>query len=318
MTAPSPIEQLPYGLRALDTLTGGVTGVTAGYLIDAPRPTLVECGPAVSIGSIIAALRQLGMEPGDLAYLVLSHIHLDHAGGAGDIAAAFPSATVVTSELGVRHLVDPTRLNASSRAVYRETYDAVYGDCTPIAAERVLAVGVDEDVTLDLGGGRTLELFYAPGHAKHHIGMFDPDTGALFVGDSVGVKLPEMPQLRPATPPPDFDYVLAQRTLDRYLELAPQTVYLAHYGAYGPPLETLTEGKERLHEWLETAQSGYDVEPDLAHVMETLGQRYASMMQPYADDEESARRIRLLPGIQFNAEGIYRYLQQRDAGKVAT
>jgi hypothetical protein len=83
-------------------------------------------------------------------------------------------------------------------------------------------------------------------------------------------------------------------------------------------MEALTEAKQRLREWLETAESGYEVEADLAHVMETLGHRYASLMQPYPDDEESALRMSLLPGIRFNAEGLYRYLQQRDAGKVAT
>ena len=316
MTTPSPVEVLPDGLRALDTLTGGVTKVTAGYLIDAPRPTLVECGPALTIGSVIEGLAAVGLEPGDLAYLVVSHIHLDHAGGAGDVLAAFPHAEVVASEVGVRHLVDPERLNASSRRVYGPMFDSVYGACTPIDAERVVAVG--DELTLDLGGGRHLELFYAPGHAKHHIAAFDPDTGALFVGDSVGVKLPEMARLRPGTPPPDFDYVLAQRTLDRYLELAPVTVYLAHYGAYGPPAEALHEAKERLTAWLATAEQGYAIEPDLAHVVETLAARYASEVDAGTADPEATRRLSILAGIESNAMGLLRYLQQRAAGNVAT
>lgn len=316
MTTVSPVESLPDGLRALDTLTGGITKVTAGYLLDAPRPTLVECGPALSVDSVIAGLRALGLEPSDLAYLVVSHIHLDHAGGAGDVAAAFPSATVVAHEVGVRHLVDPERLNASSRRVYGELFDSIYGACTPIAPDRVLGVG--EGLRLDLGGGRTLELFTAPGHAKHHIGVFDSDTGALFVGDSVGVKLPEMRVLRPATPPPDFDYVLAMRTLDRYLALQPATVYLAHYGAYGPPQEALAEAKERLAAWLQTAEAGYAVAPDLAHVVETLGRRYASDIDPGVTDEEAVKRLAILAGIESNAMGLLRYLQQRDEGKVAT
>src|SRR5688572_8900441 len=146
MTSP---EELPGGLRAIDTLTAGMTKVTAGYLIDAPRPTLVECGPALSIENVITALNGLGLDAGDLAYLVLSHIHLDHAGGAGDIARAFPSATIVVSEVGARHLVDPERLNASSRRVYGDLMDQVYGECTPIAPERVR--GVADGERLDMG-----------------------------------------------------------------------------------------------------------------------------------------------------------------------
>ncbi|MBW3603256.1 MAG: MBL fold metallo-hydrolase, partial [Actinobacteria bacterium] len=97
------IEELPHDIVAIDTMTAGMTSVTAGYLVRAPRPALVECGPALSIDHVVDSLRELGMEPTDLAYLVVSHVHLDHAGGAGDVAAAFPTATVVVSEVGARH-----------------------------------------------------------------------------------------------------------------------------------------------------------------------------------------------------------------------
>jgi glyoxylase-like metal-dependent hydrolase (beta-lactamase superfamily II) len=302
--------------QVVDTLTAGMRKVTAGYLIDAPRPTLIECGPALSIDNVIASLRGRGMDPGDLAYLVVSHIHLDHAGGAGDIARAFPSATIVVSEVGARHLVDPERLNASSRRVYGDLMDQVYGDCTPIDADRVLGVA-DRD-QLDLGGGQSLDLLYTPGHAKHHIAVFDPDSGALYVGDSVGVKMPGMRQIRPATPPPDFDLVLAHRTLDRYLDLEPSTVYLAHYGAVDPPAESLQQAKDRLTLWASTAQAAYEDHSELDHITETLAARFADELEPVTDDPEAESRVALLSGYQSNAMGFLRYFQQRDEGKVAT
>lgn len=312
---PSPATPLPGGITALDTLTAGLESVTAGYLLDAPRPTLVECGPAVSIQSLVAGLHALGLDPADLAYLVVSHIHLDHAGGAGDVAAAFPNATVVASEVGVRHLVDPERLNASSRRVYGDLMDRVYGDCTPIGADRVKGVG--ERGTLDLGAGRTLELFYTPGHAKHHIGAFDPDSGALFVGDSVGVKLPGMRHIRPATPPPDFDYVLARRSLDLYRSLGPKVVYLAHYGAVEPPDEALVEAQERLALWVQTAEGAYSEQPDLDHLTETLALRFASEIEPPPDDPAAEERLALLSGYRSNAMGLLRYFTLREEGRVA-
>jgi len=168
---PSPAERYDDGVIALDTLTGGMHTVTAGFLLTAPRPALVECGPARSIGSVIAGLQALGFDPDDLAYVVLTHIHLDHAGGAGDLARAFPNATVVVSDVGAPHLHEPERLNASSERVYGPLYDRVYGACTPIERERMRGV-VDGD-RLDLGGGRELELLYTPGHAKHHVGVHD-------------------------------------------------------------------------------------------------------------------------------------------------
>jgi glyoxylase-like metal-dependent hydrolase (beta-lactamase superfamily II) len=310
------VEQLGADLYAIDTRTAGMSMVTAGYLIAAPRPTLIECGPALSVSSVIDALGAQGLEPGDLAYLVLSHIHLDHAGGAGDVAEAFPSATVVVSEVGARHLVDPERLNASSRRVYGELYDTVYGDCTPIAAERVR--GVADGEHLDLGGGRRLDLLYTPGHAKHHIAAVDSDSGALFVGDSVGVKMPGMQVIRPATPPPDFDLVLAERTLERYRQLEPTTVYLAHYGAVDPPQEALAEASERLRLWAETAEEAYREHAALDHVAETLAHRFASEVEPDPDDPEAEERLALLSGYRSNAMGLMRYLDLRAEGRTAT
>lgn len=311
------VEDLPNGLRAVDTRTAGMTKVTAGYLIDAPRPTLIECGPALSIDHVIDSLRGLGMDPGDLAYLVCTHIHLDHAGGAGDVAKAFPHATVVVSEVGARHLVDPSRLNASSRQVYGEVMDTVYGDCTPIDEPRVRGVA-DGDV-LDLGGGRRLDLLYTPGHAKHHIAAFDGDTGALFVGDSVGVKMPGMAAIRPATPPPDFDLVLAHRTLDRYLDLDPATVYLAHYGPVEPPRQALEEASERLRLWAEVAETAYEEHSELDHVADTLGRRFADDLTVSGEQDPSAAdRVALLTGVRSNAMGFVRYFQQRAEGKTAS
>lgn len=310
------VEQLEGDLYAIDTRTAGMSKVTAGYLIAAPRPTLIECGPALSVGSVLEALRAQGLQPDDLAYLVLSHIHLDHAGGAGDVAQAFPSATVVVSEVGARHLVDPERLNASSRRVYGDLYDTVYGDCTPIAAPRVM--GVADGDHIDLGGGRRLDLLYTPGHAKHHIAVVDSDSGALFVGDSVGVKMPGMEVIRPATPPPDFDLVLAEQTLERYRSLEPTTVYLAHYGAVDPPQEALQEASDRLALWAETAEGAYLEHDELDHVAETLAHRFASEVDPDPDDREAEERVALLSGYRSNAMGLMRYFQLRAEGRTAT
>jgi len=308
-----PIPQSSGGLRAIDTLTAGLPNVTAGYLIDAPRPALIECGPALSIQHVLDALQSLGMDADDLAYLVVSHIHLDHAGGAGDVLKAFPKAKVVVSEVGARHLSEPERLNASSRLVYGDLMDSVYGDCTPIPAERVMGVA-DGDV-LDLGGGRKLDLLYTPGHAKHHIAAFDPDHGHLFVGDSVGVKMPGMAKIRPATPPPDFDLVLATRTLSRYKAMNPTTVFLAHYGAVDPPQDALDEATERLAEWMTVAENAYREHSELDHIAETLAARYGDEMPT---DPEQARPVQLLSGFRSNAMGMLRYFQLRDEGRVTT
>lgn len=322
-----PVEHHDDGVIAIDTMTGGMTSVTAGYLLAAERPALVECGPAKGIEHLLAGLADLGVDPGELAYVVLTHIHLDHAGGAGDVAAAFPGARVVVSEVGARHLHDPTRLNASAREVYGELHDRVYGDCSPIDADRITAVA-DGD-TLQLGGGRELQLQYAPGHAKHHIGVYDTGSGALFSGDSVGVRLPGMATLRPATPPTDFHLEAALATLERYRRFEPQRVYLAHYGPVDPPEEALAEAEHRLRLWAGTAETAWleassgEVEytgTELDHVTETLRQRFADELpeEPDPDDPDRQARLELLSGVESNAAGLVRWLRRRADGTLTS
>lgn len=313
-TAAPPVETFDDGVVAIDTLTGGMTSVTAGYLLPAPRPALIECGPALSVDHLIAGLRSLGMDPDDLAYLVVTHIHLDHAGGAGDIAAAFPDATVVVSEVGARHLHDPERLNASANRVYGPLFDTVYGACTPIGAERLR--GVADGDTIDLGGGRVLELLYTPGHAKHHIGIHDSGTGAIFSGDSVGVRLPGMNYIRPATPPADFHLDAALESISRYRHREPERVYLAHYGPVDPPGEALAEADERLRLWAATAEAAYHESSELDHVAETLRQRFRDEIDAasVADDPQAVERLELLSGYESNAAGLVRYFTRRDDG----
>jgi glyoxylase-like metal-dependent hydrolase (beta-lactamase superfamily II) len=307
----------PDDVIVIDTLTAGLTGVTAGYLLPTERPVLVECGPALSIGSVLDALEALGLGPDDLTYLVLTHIHLDHAGGAGDLLAAFPKATAVVSPLGARHLSDPTRLNASARQVYGPLFDQVYGACTPIDAERIRTVEHGE--VLELGGGRRLELLDTPGHAKHHIGVFDPDLGALFSGDSVGVRLQGMPALRPATPPSDFNFETMLESLDVYRERAPASLYLAHYGAVGPASEVLDEAEERVRQWLHVAEAAWrampDVEDEVGHIALMLEMRFEADLRPEAPaDDVTRQRLEILNDTRSNAAGLLRYLQRREAG----
>ena len=303
------VEELPGGILQVDTWTAGVSKVTAGFLIQAPRPALIECGPSLTVDRVIETLGRVGLDPDDLAYLVVSHIHLDHAGGAGDVARAFGSATVVVSDVGAPHLVDPGRLNASSRRVYGDLMDVVYGDCTPIDADRIMGIGQRD--RLDLGGGRVLDLLATPGHAKHHISALDNDTGALFVGDSVGVKTPDTGPLRPATPPPDFDLELAQATLQRYRDLDPQRIYLAHYGAIDPPQDSLIDASERLAAWAEVARDAVAEHDELDHVADTLARRFAASITLPPGDDDAQQRVKILGGFRQNAMGLLRYWRKR-------
>jgi glyoxylase-like metal-dependent hydrolase (beta-lactamase superfamily II) len=189
------------GVLEIDTLLGGWHRVTAGYLLEGPAPVLVETGSQSSVPVLLEALERLGLGATDLAGVVVTHIHLDHAGGVGDVARAFPEATVYVHPKGARHLADPTKLVDSASRVYGPLLDSLYGRIDATPSERIRALEDGEEIAI--APDRVLVAVDSPGHAKHHVGLHDSRSGILFAGDAVGVKLPDGGVLRPSTPPPD-------------------------------------------------------------------------------------------------------------------
>src|SRR5947209_13520374 len=214
------------GVVEIDTLLGGWARVTAGYLIQRPAPVLIETGSQSSVPALLDALQALGIGPADLAGVAVTHIHLDHAGGVGDVARAFPNATVYVHEKGARHLADPSRLVNSAAMVYGPLLDSLYGRLDPTPPERLHVLADGEEIRI--GPNRTLTTVDSPGHAKHHLALHDSESGILFVGDAVGVRLPDAGVLRPSTPPPDFDLDLAITSLRKFAARRPAGVALAH------------------------------------------------------------------------------------------
>lgn len=301
------VTPLGHDVYEIDTRMGGYSGITAGYLILADRPCLVETGAATSVPVIRAALTALGVGPADLATIAVTHIHLDHAGGVGDLAAAFPAAEIVVHEKGARHLADPTRLMAGARAVWGDRLDPLFGELAPTDAARIRAVG--DTGTIDLGGGRSLTAHHTPGHAKHHVGLLDSASGDLYVGDAAGVYLPETGDLRPATPPPDFDLQAALDSIALFRALRPQRLLFSHYGPVDDVPGTLERSAEELRIWVELTgrahADGLDLDHAAALVRERTRERYAALR---AADETAAERFELLSGASSNVAGILHWL----------
>ena len=299
------------GVRQIDTLLGGWERVTAGYLIEGPQPVLVETGSQSSVAELLAALDALGVAPDELAGIAVTHIHLDHAGGVGDVAKAFPKATVYVHERGARHLVDPSRLVASAATVYGDLLDSLYGRLEPTAAERVHVLADGEEIRI--GPSRTLTTVDSPGHAKHHLALHDSESGLLFAGDAVGVRLPDAGILRPATPPPDFDLDQALHSLDRFAERRPAGIALAHFGLVPDPGEILAEAHDTLRRWAEVAEAAWREDRDIAAALdEAFGADLAGV------DPALREKLETLNGIHSNAAGIRRWLDHRAGTGPAT
>jgi glyoxylase-like metal-dependent hydrolase (beta-lactamase superfamily II) len=300
----------------IDTQMAGYPGITAGYLIRSDRPCLVETGTAPSAPVVRNALAALGIGADDLATVVVTHIHLDHAGGVGDIAEMFPAAEVVVHELGARHLADPSRLMASARMVYGDELDALFGALAPVPANRIRTV--EQAGVVDLGGGRRLESHYSPGHAKHHVGLVDSVSGDLYVGDAAGIYIPETGDQRPATPPPDFNLGIALESLRMFAALRPARLLFSHYGPVTAVDEALDRSAEEIKLWVEETRqarhAGLDLDHAVAMVAERTRERYA-VFAPGADPELAAKYDRIA-GAPSNVAGIMAWLDKTagDAG----
>lgn len=300
-------------VHLLDTKMGGYDGITAAYLIRSSRPALVETGAARSAALVVAELAALGIGAHDLATIVVTHIHLDHAGGVGDLAAAFPEAEIVVHERGARHLVEPGRLLASARRVYGDVLDSLFGELLPTPAERVRALGATGHV--DLGDGRHLTSTYSPGHASHHVGLLDSWTGDLYVGDAAGIYIAEADLVRPATPPPDFDLDLCLSSLATFEQLTPQRLLFSHYGPADDVGSVLARSAEELQLWVELARGCRNADLDLDHAVAAVRARTAERYAALGDDPTG--KWQALNSDAANLTGIFHWLDRTDGNETS-
>src|SRR5881397_492490 len=197
----------------------GQRELNAVYLIGDGEPCLVEAGPGADGPVVVRALEALGIGPADLAHIVVTHIHVDHAGGAGALLARFPGARVWVHERGAPHLVDPSRLVASTARTYGEDrMRAFYGETLPCPGDRIAVVTDGDRIVI---GERTLEVLHTPGHASHHVALLDPTSGAMFTGEAIGSHLPWADCYRPALPPPEVDVERALDSIERIRAMTP-------------------------------------------------------------------------------------------------
>ena len=306
--AAAAITPLGNDVFQIDTKMAGYHGITAGYLIRSDRPCLVETGTAPSAPVVRDALTALGIGPRDLSTVVVTHIHLDHAGGVGDIARMFPAARVVVHTKGARHLADPSRLMASARMVWGDDLDWLFGTLGPTPAERIESV--EDTGVVDLGGGRRLDSHYSPGHAKHHVGLLDSVSGDLYVGDAAGMYLPETGDLRAATPPPDFDLDAALNSVALFGALRPERLLFSHYGPVGAVQETLERSADEIKVWVEETRKAHGQGLDLDHaaalVHERTRDRYRGLQSGV--DDYAGEKLMRLSNTEANVAGIMHWL----------
>lgn len=227
------------GVRAVDLWDRGRPHHTSGYMINAPRPALVDTGAALSVPRWLEAFAEIGIAPSEIVYVIVTHIHLDHSGGAGVLLRHLPAARVVVHRHGARHLADPSRLIAGARHVFGERLEEYFGLPEAIPEARLLVP--DPEGGVDLGGGHRLRFFDAPGHARHQHMILDPAIGSLFCGDELGGRYIGVASdyVLPDAAPNQFDPEAMLRSASLACALRPDALLFAHFGRYPRDCETL-------------------------------------------------------------------------------
>jgi glyoxylase-like metal-dependent hydrolase (beta-lactamase superfamily II) len=248
-------------LEPIDLHHQGRERTIASYLLDTDDgPALFDCGPATAVPALEAGLERHGLALQDVRHLLLSHIHLDHAGAAGVLVRMHPQLQVHVSEVGAPHLVDPSRLERSARRLYGDTFDTLWGELAPVPQENVRVVG--ERV---LG----LECFPTRGHAEHHVSYLDRD-GTLYAGDAAGVRITPGRYVVPPTPPPEIDIDAWDATIAQLEDRDPERLALIHFGVFEDVQRHLADLRLELYDWADYVRGGASEDEFVAYVRAEL------------------------------------------------
>jgi glyoxylase-like metal-dependent hydrolase (beta-lactamase superfamily II) len=260
----------------------GTPRVIGAYLVETEDGLAIfDCGPATSLAALRERLAERGVSLEDVRHIVLSHIHLDHAGGAGVLVREHPHLQVHVSEIGAPHLVDPSRLEESARRLYGDAFDTLWGELAPVPEANVHVVG---DRVLGL------ECFPSPGHASHHVCYLAPN-GTLYAGDAAGVRIQPARHILPVSPPPDVDVEAWHRTIDEIEARRPERLALVHFGIVENPGDHLKRLREQLDLWAGRVRDGASEEEFVASARADLAadeddvepwERAAPLWQSYA------------------------------------
>ncbi len=307
-------EVLADDLTMIDVEWGAPLALAVALLDGGTKRALVDPGPASVLPRLRRGLETLGLGIADINAVLLTHIHLDHAGTVGSLVRDNPRLEVFVHERGARHLVDPARLLASARRIYGERMDELWGEVLPVPAENVRVVTDGDHVQV---GERHLEVAYTPGHASHHAAYFEPSTSTAFVGDVGGICIEGRPLVLPTTPPPDIDLGLWEESIAGIRAWRPSRLFLSHFGPTGETDAHLTTLLHTLRDWGERVRASLSDGREDAERARRFAEAVRAEVMEQLQDPEVIEAYLLAADPKDCWHGLARYWRKREDGHKA-
>lgn len=303
------MQTLSHGIRVADVSFRGVAGVIATAVFEGRAGmALVDPGPTSCLPALEAELERGGRCLADVSAVLLTHIHLDHAGATGTILRQAPAARVFVHDRGARHLIDPEKLLRSASQLYGDEMDSLWGPVEPVPAASVIPLAGGE--TLEVSG-RSLEVAWTPGHAQHHVAYFDRASRLAFVGDVGGCRTPGMTSVMPPTPPPDIDIEAWHDSVERILAWQPEGLFLTHFGLHQPAAPHLAAMLDRLDQLAAVARTLMNDSAIPESAREDHFRDNARRILRHELSVDDLRRLELAVPLEMCWRGLARYWQKK-------
>jgi glyoxylase-like metal-dependent hydrolase (beta-lactamase superfamily II) len=287
--------------------TGRPHSIAAVLLESNGHRAVIDPGPQSTLATLREGLRSQGVSVADLDALVLTHIHLDHAGATGSLVRENPRLAVYVHKNGASHLADPSKLLASAARLWGDELPRLFGETLAVPSENLRILEGGETLTF---GGRSLGVVYTPGHAAHHVSYFDDVSGVAFIGDTGGIRIENGPYILPATPPPDINLDLWDASCAAILARRPARLFVTHYGYSDDPAAHLAEFRERLHHWAGAAEEVLRAATDESAAMDAFVTRCRAEMERQLG-AAAAEHYAFTAGLNLSFLGLVRYLRKR-------
>ena len=268
---------------------------------------IVDPGPGSTLDTLKKELRAHGASVSNLDAILLTHIHLDHAGATGALVKENPQLAVYVHTKGAPHMMDPSKLLASAARLWPDNLQQLFGDAVPVPAENLRILEGGETIRL---GSRKIAVAYTPGHASHHVSYFEDAEGVAFVGDTTGVKIEGHSYAMPATPPPDIDLKIWDTSFAAILERQPKRLFLTHFGFSENPAAHIAQFRERLHHWMETTERILQTARDDAQAMESFLSATRAEVAQHLPGEDVEQYLQTA-GLNLSFLGLARYARKR-------